>query len=298
MKLFIGLPAAVSLTVLLAACSSSSPPSDDAGANDGSADGTTDGAGACTPVAPAAADVPTFTAPALGQGVCGTADITAFAAACGAGATGTPVATCEAWLQSMSTAACRQCLLGKNNAIGVFDSVTFSGQSTIIPSLGACILGTAGSATPSGCPAAAEPLEFCADDSCAQCTGIAATKACVTSTTSGVCAQYVSGLTSGCGAVIGMLASCESSLGTAAELTEAATVICGSGEGGPSDDGGAGEAAATEAGPSEAGPSDDAGGDGGASDDAATDSGAADSGTGDSSVTDSGKSDSGDAGTG
>jgi len=288
MKLFVGLSAAISLTVLLAACSSSSPPSDDAGANDGSADG----AGGCTAVAPSAANVPKFTAPAVGQGVCGSADITAFAAACGAGATGaTPVTACQAWLQSMSTAGCRQCLLGTNNTIGVFDSVTFAGQSTIIPSLGACILGTAGSATPTACPAAAEPLEYCADDACAQCTGAGAA-ACVKSSETGVCASYVSSLTGACGAVIGSLVACEMSLGTAAELTEAATVICGSAEAGPSGEGGAGEGGASDGGTEDAA-SDASNEDGSASDSGAGDGGVSESGAADSSATDSGVADAG-----
>jgi hypothetical protein len=296
MKLFVGLSAAVSLTVLLGACSSSSPPSDDAGVTDGSADGTTDGAGSCTPVAPSAGSVPTFTSPAIGQGVCGSDDITAFVAACAVDAAGTPpTAACDAWLQSMSTAACRQCLLGTNNKIGVFDSVTFSGQATIIPSLGACILGVVGSATPPGCPAAAEPLVYCADEACSHCSGTAKeVAACVSATTGGVCSQYVGGLTNsttGCGTVVGMAATCQPSLGTAAELTAAATVICGSAEAGPSEEGGAGEAGASDSGSDDGG-----GGDGSASDSGVTDSGAADSSAADSSISDAGAADAADSG--
>ena len=138
MKNFASLCALLSLTSLLVplapACSNSSsapggdgglPPATDSGAEAGGGDG----AASCAPVAPASGSVPTFTAPALGQGVCNATSISAFVAACGASTGST--AKCATYAQSVASSACGQCLFSKNSTIAPVETVTVGGQVVI-----------------------------------------------------------------------------------------------------------------------------------------------------------------------
>jgi hypothetical protein len=127
------------------------------------------------------------------------------------------------------TSACGACLFSQTPAVAPIEAIVIGSQIAYGPSLGACLLATAGSAA-DACAAGVDELGYCGTYSCAAC-GQTAQQACYTSVQAagGPCAATTSSATSACNAYSAILSSCQSSLGTAASLTTIATALCGAG---------------------------------------------------------------------
>jgi hypothetical protein len=249
MKNFVGVPSVLSVLVLVVSgCSNSSSttPSDDAGgsvdssAKDGSP--TTGGDGGSCPAAPASGAVPTYTAPALSQGVCAASDVSAFVMACGSAGSATTCATYGA-----TASACTSCLFSSGSTIAPIETLSIGGQPFPNKSVGACIL-VAGGTGAAGCAGGVDSLADCLILACAACPASEETSCAMQggSAMSSVCESYSSG-TSACAAHATAAIGCETITDTI--LATTATGICGSPA---TSDAGAGDAGEADAGASDA----------------------------------------------
>jgi hypothetical protein len=256
MKSFAGVPITLLLmTAMSAGCSNStSTPSGDGGpgpvadsgqsgqdSSTGDSGGPTGDGGGCPGSVPSGV-VPTFTAPALGQNVCASTDVTAFVAACGSAGSAT---NCGAYAQSSASTACGKCLFSSNSTMAPFETATIGGQAVPLVSVGSCILATSGS-TGAACATAVDSLSYCITLACVACSTADLTDCSKQGgeAESTVCGSYASGANA-CVSVVSAAESCAKTPGSDADLTLEANVICGNG--GTSGD--AGE----DSGPSDAG---------------------------------------------
>jgi len=190
---------------------------------------TSQDAGSCMAIALADGGVPTFTAPALDQGVCAAADIATFVTACGGG----NATNCGMWEQTNAVSACGKCLFSQNDTVAPVEAFVLGNIAHFGPAAGACVLAASGSAA-AGCAAAIDETEYCVNYVCSSCTA-ATGAACVASATGagGPCASASNGVQSACATYASSAQSCLK--GATAALSATATAICGSG----STDGGA-----------------------------------------------------------
>jgi len=207
----------------------------------GSSSGTGDdsGAGDDGSTGPTCPDQTTFTPQPFAsvgaghRGVCKTADIAAFVAACGDNGT---QATCSNW-QTANTGdagtACGACILDPTNG-----GATWTDQNQFFsPNYGGCIEVT-DATNGKACAQAYDAQVDCEGFECDSCADAATYKTCTTTVDGAICKQYATSAASACAADVadgGALTTCSPGAATQKldpDFTYIATLICGSADGG------------------------------------------------------------------